>query len=92
YWTHWLQVDLGDIYSVDSTEINRESNGSPYKYYIETSTDGVNWAIISDKRQNMNADNIQADEFNAIQARYVRIQFTEVNGWVSLREFKIFGY
>ena len=47
---HWINIDLGDIYDVNATEISFD-RARNYGYEIETSVDGVDWSTVSAKTE-----------------------------------------
>lgn len=67
----WITVDLGNTYSVNKVVLNWEAAyGESYR--IQTSTDGNNWTTVKDLTgQDGGIDTIT---FNAVNARYVRMQ------------------
>lgn len=89
---HWWQVDLGDFYNIEGTEVNWEYNGVNYKYIIKVSSDNVNWQNTVDKSNNNSISQVQQDYFNADSIRYVRIVITglETGSWASFWEFNVF--
>jgi len=89
---HWITIDLGKSTNISSTEVVWENN-KVYKYIIEVSQDGNDWTTVVDKKNNMSSSKAQRDEFDAINARYVKIEITglELSTWASIREFKVFA-
>ena len=71
----WLEIDLGKPETVKSIWTQWEYGTQFYQYLIETSLDGRNWQIFSDKRQNRLAGSPMVD-FGEAKARYVRLTFT----------------
>ena len=71
----WLEIDLGRPETVKSIWTQWEYGTQFYQYLIETSLDGQNWRIFSDKRQNRLAGSPMVD-FGDAKARYVRLTFT----------------
>jgi chitodextrinase len=88
---HWWKVDLGSNYNLKGSEVVWEKNKA-YKYKIEVSTDGSNWALAVDKTGNTSTAQTQTDSFTVSTVRYIKITVTglEANSWASFYEFKVF--
>ena len=86
----WISVDLGKTYAIDKVVLNWEAAyGKAYK--IQTSTDGNNWTTVKDlTNQDGGEDTIT---FNAVNARYVRMQgVTRALPYgYSIYEFEVYG-
>ena len=86
----WISVDLGKTYAIDKVVLNWEAAyGKAYK--IQTSTDGNNWTTVKDlTNQDGREDTIT---FNAVNARYVRMQgVTRALPYgYSIYEFEVYG-
>ncbi len=67
----WIAVDLGKTYNVSKVVLNWEgAYGKAYK--IQTSTDGIEWSTVKNVTNgNGGAETVT---FNAVNARYVRMQ------------------
>jgi beta-galactosidase len=91
----WWQVDLGETRSIGYLAIELEKETKNYGYEIKVSTDESNWQTIVTKSTSRfpgwGGPN-QAFHDVDIQARYVRIEFTELRGgtWASIRELGVF--
>ena len=89
----WIEIDLQRTETVKTVWTQFEYGTSYYQYVIETSTDGKNWAVFADKRENHLAGSPMVDFGNA-KARYVRLTTTgsQKNGFAgALWNIKIFG-
>ncbi len=71
----WIEVDLGKPENIKTILTQWEYGTQFYQYLIETSLDGQNWDIFSDKRSNRLAGSPMVD-FGDKKARYVRITST----------------
>ena len=89
-----LTVDLGAPYRA-SNAVLVPYQDRPYRYRVETSTDGVSWSLAVDRTANTRAGTL-ADPFRTgtVDVRYARL--TVLGGastWVSITEFGIYdGY
>lgn len=88
---HWWQVDLGGNLDLTGTEIIWEKS-KVYKYKLEVSSDGINWAAAVDNTGNTISEQTHKDSFTANNIRYVRITVTglEADTWASFYEFKVY--
>ncbi len=71
----WIEIDLGKVEPVRTVWTQWEYGTHFYRYLVETSVDGKNWTVFSDKRKNRLAGSPMVD-FGDTEARYVRILFT----------------
>lgn len=71
----WIEIDLGDDENIRTILTQWEYGTQFYQYLIETSVDGENWKIFSDKRNNRLAGSPMVD-FGNTKARYIRITST----------------
>ena len=71
----WIEIDLGKPENIKTVLTQWEYGTQFYQYLIETSLDGENWEIFSDKRSNRLAGSPMAD-FGDKKARYVRVTST----------------
>ncbi|MCC8114541.1 MAG: family 43 glycosylhydrolase [Bacteroidales bacterium] len=71
----WLEIDLGEVQPIKTVMTQWEYGTQFYQYLIETSTDGKQWNVYADKRDNRLAGSPMVD-FGDTQAQYVRITFT----------------
>jgi xylan 1,4-beta-xylosidase len=102
----WIMVDLGKDCSVEAIQVNfAEHNTNPdivrgrdnliYEQYIlETSTDGMNWAMLVDKSSNMEDvphDYVELSE--PVTSRYIKLtnKYTPGGGNFAIRDLRIFG-
>lgn len=74
---HTLSVDLGTVQPVRRIATQFEYATWYYQYLFETSTDGENWAVFADRRDNTRWGSPMIDR-NDVQARYVRLTITGV--------------
>ncbi len=97
-WPVWLEVDLGQVYLVEKTQLFTHANRS-YRYKIEVSTDGTTYQHLNKTTLSEEAG-LFTDSFAPLAARYVRVKLLEdeveitgkeKDGWVSLAEFRVFG-
>lgn len=69
----WIQVDLGEPYSLTGIGISWFVSGSrAYKYTVETSLDGETYTQVVDRSNNTTAGVVE-DALNNVGARYVRV-------------------
>lgn len=87
----WWMLDLGAQHSLVGSEIKWEFDGANYHYKIEASSDQETWTTITDKTNNSETSQLQADNFN-VNARYVRVTVTGIDQgyWASFNEFTLF--
>ena len=71
----WIEIDLGKKERIRTILTQWEYGTQFYQYLIETSPDGKNWEIFSDKRTNRLAGSPMTD-YGDKEARYVRITST----------------
>lgn len=71
----WIEIDLGKPEKIQTIQTQFEYGTSYYQYLIETSTDGKQWEIFADKRNNHLAGSPMVD-FGNTKARYVRLTTT----------------
>lgn len=90
----WVQTDLGTTYSITKTEVLPYLNRA-YQYKIEVSTDGSNFTQVVDRTGNTDGSSLLTDNFNAVNARYVRLTVTGcynyTGTWISINEFHVYG-
>ncbi|CAH1193086.1 Beta-galactosidase [Paenibacillus allorhizoplanae] len=88
----WIQVDLGKNYSLIGFKMLWEMKAAAYKYYIEVSTDGVNWDKAIDRSANTTPNGAEETVLADSRGRYVRLKIVDNitdNYWASLYEFKV---
>lgn len=71
----WIEIDLGKNEKIRTIWTQWEYGTQFYQYLIETSIDGKNWDVFSDKRSNRLAGSPMVD-FGDKDARYIRITST----------------
>lgn len=71
----WLEIDLGKVQQIQTVWTQFEYGTQFYQYYIETSKDGKQWTMFTDKRNNRLAGSPMVD-FGKAKARYVRLTYT----------------
>jgi len=99
----WLQMDLGKVYPVEAVQTNfadeefpDRHQGNPfvpYKYVVEGSEDGSNWALLADKTSSevTNPHELLVLD-KPVNARYVRItNKSELPGQFSIFDLRVFG-
>jgi len=91
----WWQVDLGQVQPVKYVYIDFEKEAKNYGYEIKGSTDGSTWTTICSKPTSQFprwGGPTQAYHDVDAQARYVRIEFTELRDgtWASMKEFCVY--
>ncbi len=70
-----LTVDLGEIKKIERITTEFEYPTFYYQYQIETSEDGENWELFSDKRSNKRSGSPMIDD-NSARCRFVRLTIT----------------
>ncbi len=99
-WPKWWQVDLGDVYSLDSIQMSWYlHNGSEayHQYTVEASTDGINYVKVLDKMDNTRYG-FTSDQLEGY-GRYVRVNLVNAvlhnnpSNWYTpqLYEVKVYG-
>ncbi|WP_194765832.1 chondroitinase-B domain-containing protein [Tamlana sp. I1] len=98
FYPNWVTVDLGGLYTVNSTEVICFKDRA-YQYTIEVSTDGNTFTQVVDRSNNTTGgsnDSPIADAFSNVDARYVRITVSGAasysGDWISIEELRVFGY
>lgn len=89
----WIEIDLEKAQTIRTIWTQFEYGTSYYQYVIETSTDGKNWSVFADKRNNYLAGSPMVD-FGNVKARYVRLTTTgtQKNGFAgAIWNIKVFG-
>ncbi len=91
----WWQVDLGEVQPVRYLGIDFESEEKNYGYEIKVSNDTSNWQTVATKNTSvlpMWGGSRRSFHEVDTQARYVRIEFTELQqgAWASIREFGVY--
>ncbi|OBZ12763.1 discoidin domain-containing protein [Bacillus sp. FJAT-26390] len=91
---HTWTVDLGGMYSIQSSEVSFEHSDKLYKYKIEVREAGsTNWITVVDRSSNATIGAVLKDNFGS-QGRYAKITVTGLPDAVakaSFSEFKLFG-
>ena len=91
----WWQVDLGETLPLKYLMIEFEREAKHYGYVIKVSTDLTNWTTVITQHPSNEpkwGGPISAMHDIDIRGRYVRIEFTELQGrcWASMRKFQVF--
>jgi len=91
----WWQVDLGEVRPVRYLAVEFEKEAKNYGYEIKVSTDESTWqSIVTKSTSRFPRWGGPTRSFHEVgaQARYVRIEFTELQGgtWASIREFGVY--
>ncbi|MCX6345096.1 MAG: family 43 glycosylhydrolase [Armatimonadetes bacterium] len=74
----WLQVDLGQTYTIKRVETQFEFAQVAYKYTIQYSTNGTTWSTFANRSTNTTSGSPMIDSGN-VSARYVKITLTGDN-------------
>jgi beta-galactosidase len=91
----WWQIDLGEVQTVGYLAVEFEKEAKNYGYEIKVSTDASAWQSVVTKGTSRfprwGGPTRSFHEVDA-QARYVRIEFTELQRgtWASIREFGVY--
>ncbi|OAB46853.1 discoidin domain-containing protein [Paenibacillus antarcticus] len=87
-------VDLGSMYSIQSSDVSFEHSDKLYKYKIEVRENASsNWITVVDRSNNSDIGAVLTNNFGS-RGRYARITVTglpDTNTKASIREFKLFG-
>ncbi|MFF3332751.1 LamG-like jellyroll fold domain-containing protein [Streptomyces sp. NPDC002888] len=89
---HWWAVDLGSNMNITrGTQVMWAGSGA-YRYKIETSLNGADWTLKSNKTANTDTTQTQNDLFYDV-ARYVRITVSGMpsGASASFNDFKVLG-
>jgi rhamnogalacturonyl hydrolase YesR len=99
--TRWSAVGYPQSITVDLGLLHRASNATvvpyvdrAYRYRIDTSTDGVNWQLVVDRRTTT-ATGAKLDNFTpgTVSLRFARLTITGVSGvatdWIRIQEFAL---
>jgi rhamnogalacturonyl hydrolase YesR len=99
--TRWSAVGFPQSITVDLGLLYRASNATvvpyadrAYRYRIDTSTDGVNWVLVVDRRTTT-ATGSKLDNFTpgTVSLRFARLTVTGVSGvatdWIRIQEFAV---
>lgn len=91
---HTWTVDLGEMHSIQSSQVSFEHKDKPYKYKIEVREAGsTNWITVVDRTNNTSIGEVITDNFGS-RGRYVRITITglpDAESKASFTEFKLYG-
>lgn len=98
----WLEVDLGKICRIDAVQVNFADVGSKvfghlndaYRYRIEVSSDGKEWIMAVDMRENRKDSPHQYVQLEKpVMARCARLSAEHVPGGAnfSVSDFRLFG-
>jgi hypothetical protein len=95
YGEQWWQVDLSEVQSVRYLIVEFEKEEKNYGYQIKVSTDASTWqSVVSKSTSRFPRWGGPTHTFHEVdvQARYVRIEFTELQRgtWASIREFGVY--
>jgi hypothetical protein len=89
----WFQVDLGDVYPIQQTDLIVESAGATYQYLIDVSLNGAEWTPAAGHQSDATGNRTTlTDDFQA-QARYVRVTYTNATSgnWGCVRELAVWS-
>jgi hypothetical protein len=85
----WLQIDLGS--SIDFNRVITKENPAFQRitgYKIQTSTNGTNW---TDRATGTTVGTNKVDDFETVNARYVRLYITTANDCPTIDEFEVYN-
>jgi beta-galactosidase len=89
----WFRIDLEGFYQLSSCRLSFNASGN-YRYRVELSMDGAQWAAAIDRTGTQRLDAVRNDIFDpGAVARYVRITFTAIpaGARANLREAELYG-
>ncbi len=89
----WFRIDLEGFYQLSSCRLTFNAAGN-YRYRMELSMDGAQWALGIDRTRTERVDAVRNDIFDpGAVARYVRITFTSISpgARANLREAELYG-
>lgn len=72
----WLQLDLGEVRSLQRSELRFEYAWKPYRFALEASRDGAAWSVLADYRRDGIAGSPVTISAEA-KARYLRLVFVD---------------
>ena len=84
----WLQLDLGSVQKIASSEIRFEFAWKPYAFALESSVDGQTWSVVADHRAQP-ATGSPVVISAPTTARYLRLVFPDT---IEGRELAIFEW
>jgi len=91
-----LTFDLGSSRNVSKTKLSfyMWNSGRVYSYSISISSDNNNWVTIVSQATSASNEEWTIDEFPAVDARYVKVDFINNNqsDWAGLWEGEIWGF
>jgi alpha-N-acetylglucosaminidase len=92
----WLQVDLGEVHTIDHIQVFPYWDGKRYyQYFVEVSPDGKQWETVTDMRTNTTPATILGHDhrFPKTRARHVKVTltFNSANRAVHLVELRVFN-
>jgi hypothetical protein len=87
---HWMQVDLGEVKSVNQVQVNWDAAYGK-NYAIQASKDGTNWQPVVTIVVNTNAG-LVIHSFNTISARYIQLNcaISAQGTNISIYEFRVY--
>lgn len=90
--TDWLQVDLGDTYTIDSFKINWETAAAK-EYQFQVSVDGTTWTTVCNVSDGKSGK-VREESFAATSAKYVRLLCTsKTTGYgYSIWDMEVYGW
>ena len=90
-----LIFDLGTVRTISKTRLSfyNWDSGRIYNYSVSISSDHNNWTTIIPQKTSASNEEWTIDEFSAVNARYVRVNFISNNQstWAGLWEGEIWG-
>jgi rhamnogalacturonyl hydrolase YesR len=92
----WIEIDLQSNYRLTSSEIYPFEERA-YQYRIEVKNElPEDYIILVDNTDNTQGGVVFRDIYSEIEARFIKLTVTGAHGytgdWVSILEFRVFGY
>jgi hypothetical protein len=89
--TNWWMVDLGEKFLLSGIRTTWEYGGVVYRYYVEVSSNGVNYTTVVDQTATNARTGTYYDDFpESTCARFVRVHMTEAEGyWMIFKEVEV---
>jgi unsaturated rhamnogalacturonyl hydrolase len=91
----WIEIDLGANANLNRVRLFPYQNRA-YQYRVEMKAEGGAYRKVVDRRSNIEGGEVIEDSFPPQTARYIRLTVTGAHGytggWVSIREFEVWGH
>jgi putative membrane-bound dehydrogenase-like protein len=85
----WWQIDLDESMKVRAVRIHWQKSEVAYAYQIESSEDGEHWSSVIDNSKNETPSQVNAHNFRARQARYLRVVSAKDGSPFGIREVEV---